>query len=164
MGTKDKLPCGKYVRWTRTENSADLAVDPDPHPEGNTAVWKDVHGVLRSHRITKDRPLVPPAKRMKPHAATCTGRPRVQTQPPPPQRPATPPAGHLYDLLGVVRTASQDDIKRAYRRLARQLHPDVNPDPAVAERFQEIGEAYHVLSDPGRRVTYDATGRAPRAR
>ncbi|MEU7891723.1 J domain-containing protein [Nonomuraea sp. NPDC049152] len=165
-GTKDKLPCGKDVWWTRTESGATFPVDLAPHADGNTAVWRDVHGVLRSRRITADQPLVPPAKRMMPHAVTCTGKPRVRTPPPPrpPRRPAPPPAGHLYGLLGVTKTASQDDIRRAYRRLARQLHPDVNPDPAVAQRFQEIGEAYHILSDPGRRKTYDMTGRAPRAR
>ncbi|MBB5140529.1 curved DNA-binding protein CbpA [Thermocatellispora tengchongensis] len=101
---------------------------------------------------------------MMPHAATCTGKPRVQPPPPNPPKSTPPPAGHLYNLLGVTRTATQDDIKKAYRRLARQLHPDVNPDPAVAARFQEIGEAYHVLSDPGRRTEYDRTGRSPRAR
>ncbi|MFG3438361.1 DnaJ domain-containing protein [Nonomuraea sp. NPDC047897] len=137
-----------------------FAVDLAPHEDGNTAVWRDVHGVLRSRRITADRPLVPPEKRMMPHAATCPGRPRVQAPPPPPPLRERP----LYDLLGVTRTATQDDIRRAYRRLARQMHPDVNPDPKVAARFQEIGEAYHVLSDPGRRASYDATGRTPRAR
>ncbi|NRQ31313.1 DnaJ domain-containing protein [Nonomuraea sp. NN258] len=103
-----------------------------------------------------------------PHAVTCPGKPRVpeSSQPPPrqPHRPAPPPAGLLYVLLGVTRAATQDDITRAYRRLARQLHPDVNPDPKVARRFQEIGEAYHVLSDPRRRAEYDRTGRPPRAR
>ncbi|TMR88351.1 hypothetical protein EJK15_66775 [Nonomuraea basaltis] len=96
-----------------------------------------------------------------PHAATCTGRPRVQT---PPRRHTPLLTWPLYHLLGVTRVASQDDIKRAYRRLARQLHPDVNPDPKVAARFQEIGEAYHILSDPGRRQEYDLSGRSPRAR
>ncbi|WP_318528353.1 J domain-containing protein [Nonomuraea gerenzanensis] len=166
-GSKDKMPCGRFVRWTRTVAGVPFAVDLAPHEDGNTAVWRDVHGILRSRRITEDLPLVPPEKRMMPHAATCPGKPRVQTPPPPPprppRRPAPPPAGRLYDLLGVTSTADPDDIRKAYRRLARQLHPDVNPDPKVAARFQEIGEAYHVLSDPGRRRTYDLTGRPPRA-
>jgi DnaJ-class molecular chaperone len=51
----------------------------------------------------------------------------------------------FYDLLEVPRDASADDIKRAYRRLARQLHPDTNPDPAAEERFKEITVAYEVL-------------------
>ncbi|MEV4472839.1 J domain-containing protein [Nonomuraea sp. NPDC049504] len=164
-GTRDKLPCGKDVWWTRTETGAWFPVDLAPREDGNTAVRRDVHGVLRSRRITEERTLVPPEKLMMPHAATCTGKPRVQAPPPrPPKTKTSPPAGHLYDLLGVARAASQDDIRKAYRRLARQLHPDVNPDPEVARRFQEVGEAYHVLSDPGRREVYDLTGRPPRAR
>ncbi|SDR02573.1 molecular chaperone DnaJ [Thermostaphylospora chromogena] len=60
-----------------------------------------------------------------------------------------------YAILGVRRDASADEIKRAYRRLARELHPDVNPDPATQERFKEINRAYEVLSDPNKRQMYD---------
>ncbi|GLW08599.1 chaperone protein DnaJ 2 [Microtetraspora sp. NBRC 13810] len=60
-----------------------------------------------------------------------------------------------YGTLGVRRDASADEIKRAYRRLARELHPDVNPDPATQERFKEITQAYEVLSDPNKRQMYD---------
>lgn len=63
-----------------------------------------------------------------------------------------------YDLLEVSRQASADEIKRAYRRLARQLHPDTNPDPAAGERFKEIAQAYEVLSDPEKRQRYDRFG------
>lgn len=64
-----------------------------------------------------------------------------------------------YELLGVSRDASTEDIKRAYRRLARQHHPDVNPGDAAAEtRFKEITVAYEVLSDPQRRARYDRYG------
>jgi DnaJ-class molecular chaperone len=64
-----------------------------------------------------------------------------------------------YEVLGVPRTASQKDIKSAFRKLARQHHPDVNPgDPQAAERFKEINEAHEVLSDPEKRKKYDQLG------
>ena len=64
----------------------------------------------------------------------------------------------LYDLLGVARDADADAIKKAYRRLARQLHPDVNPDPETQEKFKEVSRAYEVLSDPQKRAAYDRGG------
>jgi curved DNA-binding protein len=64
-----------------------------------------------------------------------------------------------YDVLGVSRGASEADIKRAYRRLAKQYHPDKNAgDEKAAERFKEIGEAYAVLSDPEKRQVFDQFG------
>jgi len=60
-----------------------------------------------------------------------------------------------YGILGVRRDASADEVKKAYRRLARELHPDVNPDPQTQERFKEITQAYEVLSDPEKRQMYD---------
>jgi curved DNA-binding protein len=68
------------------------------------------------------------------------------------------PARDFYDVLGVSRGASQDEIQRAYRKLARTYHPDLNSDPAAEERFKEISEAYAVLSDPKTRQRYDAFG------
>jgi molecular chaperone DnaJ len=65
-----------------------------------------------------------------------------------------------YELLGVARDASDADIKRAFRRLARELHPDVSSQPDAHERFKEIAEAYEVLSDRERRATYDRFGHA----
>jgi len=67
----------------------------------------------------------------------------------------------LYDSLGVSRTASQEELKKAYRKLVRQYHPDKNPgDKAAEERFKEIQGAYDVLSDPEKRKQYDAFGSA----
>jgi molecular chaperone DnaJ len=65
-----------------------------------------------------------------------------------------------YLILGVERNASDAEIKRAYRKLAQQWHPDVNADPTAHDRFTEINEAYQVLSDPDRRGRYDMFGRA----
>jgi molecular chaperone DnaJ len=65
-----------------------------------------------------------------------------------------------YQVLGVNRTANADELKRAYRRLARQYHPDVNKDPGAEERFKEISEAYEVLSDAEKRRAYDRFGHA----
>ena len=67
-------------------------------------------------------------------------------------------ARDYYDALGVSRTASTDEIQRAYRTLARQHHPDVNHDPGAEERFKEVSEAYSVLSDPDTRRRYDRFG------
>ena len=66
----------------------------------------------------------------------------------------------LYEVLGVARDASSDDIKKAYRKLARELHPDVNPDPSSETRFKEIAGAYEILSDPQKRERYDTFGSA----
>ena len=65
-----------------------------------------------------------------------------------------------YLILGIERTATDAEIKRAYRKLAQQWHPDVNADPGAHDRFTEINEAYQVLSDPERRGRYDMFGRA----
>ena len=64
----------------------------------------------------------------------------------------------FYDDLGVSRTATADEIQRAYRKLARTYHPDVNKDPSAEERFKEVSEAYDVLSDPDTRAKYDRFG------
>jgi curved DNA-binding protein len=63
-----------------------------------------------------------------------------------------------YEVLGVSRDADQDAIRRAYRKLARQYHPDVNSDSDAEDRFKEVGEAYEVLSDPDKRERYDRLG------
>jgi molecular chaperone DnaJ len=63
-----------------------------------------------------------------------------------------------YEVLGVARGASPDEIKKAYKKLARQCHPDVNPEPDAEDRFKELAEAYSVLSHPERRARYDRYG------
>ncbi len=65
------------------------------------------------------------------------------------------PIKDYYQTLGVSRNASKEEIKKAYRRLAKEWHPDVNPDPQARERFREINEAYHILSDEEKRREYD---------
>lgn len=69
---------------------------------------------------------------------------------------------NYYEILGVDKKASQDDIKKAFRKLARKFHPDLNPGDKNAERkFKELSEAYDVLGDEKKRVEYDQSGRSP---
>ena len=66
-----------------------------------------------------------------------------------------------YEVLGVDRSASEDDLKRAYRKLAKKYHPDINPgDKEAEEKFKEATEAYGILSDPDKRAQYDRFGHA----
>ena len=66
-----------------------------------------------------------------------------------------------YEVLGIQKDASADDIKKAYRSLARKYHPDLHPDDKqCAEKFKEVNEAYEVLSDPSKKERYDQFGHA----
>lgn len=69
-------------------------------------------------------------------------------------------AGDYYEILGVSRSADKEELKRAYRRLARKYHPDVNKEAGAEERFKEINRAYEVLSEPETRARYDRFGEA----
>lgn len=64
-----------------------------------------------------------------------------------------------YAVLGIERTATQDEAKRAYRKLARKFHPDINKDAGAEEKFKEVGEAYEVIGDPEKRAAYDQLGK-----
>ena len=66
-----------------------------------------------------------------------------------------------YEVLGIGKSASEDEIKKAYRQLAKKYHPDLNPDDKAAEaKFKEVNEAYEVLSDGDKRARYDQFGHA----
>src|SRR5271157_5879544 len=71
---------------------------------------------------------------------------------------ATTTKKDYYELLGVKKSASAEDIRKAFRKLARKYHPDVNPDKSAEERFKAISEANEVLSDPKKRKIYDQVG------
>ena len=66
---------------------------------------------------------------------------------------------NYYKILGVNKTASEDDIKKAYKKMALKFHPDKNKEPDAEEKFKEIAEAYEVLSDRGKKHKYDSSNR-----
>ncbi len=102
-----------------------------------------------------------PEVRRKLHTAQSDFEPREQQPPPPPV--AVVEIVNLYALLGVERSAPAEEIHSAYRRLARQLHPDSNPSAAATEEFSRMSKAYAVLRDPEKRSRYDQMLGGPRA-
>src|SRR5512135_510697 len=73
-----------------------------------------------------------------------------------------PQVKDYYEILGIDRKALQDDVKKAYRKLARKYHPDLNPgDKSAENKFKELNEAYEVLSDEKKRADYDQYGKSP---
>ena len=140
---------------------------------GGRRAHRDASG-SRSTRTSTRRspPCRPTAWSPEPWSARCGGaggsvtsccaRPRSWS-PRPPRRPPTVAVKFrdYYEVLGVPRTATAEEIKRVYRQLARKHHPDLQPTAeraAAAERFKEINEAYEVLSDADKRAKYDALG------
>src|SRR6202041_1887146 len=92
------------------------------------------------------------------HASSPTPTPRARRRSLPSMSRASTPRDP-YEVLGVAREASEQEVKKSFRRLARELHPDVNAhDPQAEEKFKEAAEAYEILSDPERRATYDRYG------
>ena len=92
----------------------------------------------------------------RPRAAARPGGRRARAQQP--RRLMAVAFRDYYEALGVPRDASAEDIRRAYRKLAREYHPDVNKEPGAEDRFKEISEAYEVLRDPEKRARYDRLG------
>src|SRR5580765_4401059 len=106
-------------------------------------------------------PITPRTRPSPPHSSRATGSRahssvRHECRSTPTRAGTKVAAKDFYQVLGVPDSASQGDIKKAYRRLAKQYHPDANPNnPSAAERFKEISEAHSTLSDPEKRKQYD---------
>ena len=124
--------------------------DPERHEAVAVHADRDVPGP-DGRRRSRARALRP--------ATACSGRLRSWSRATPEQVALMAVAFRdYYEALGVPRDASAEDIRRAYRRLARKYHPDVNKDPGAEDRFKEISEAYEVLRDPEKRERYDRLG------
>src|SRR5439155_10021000 len=141
---------------------------PRGHDRRRASHDRGVGGVADHGPVPRGRPDGRHDRRGRPHPDGLSERDGVGSG----RRPSALRAGDgardvvmatvrdLYDVLGVARDASPDDIRRAYRKLARELHPDVSADPATEERFKEVTGAYEILSDPQKRQRYHAFGAA----
>lgn len=109
----------------------------------------------RAHAVVGARPAAAGATLF-----TAIQQPFPTTTHPPPPTPLPSTGKDYYKILGVARDAKDDEIKKAYRKLAVRWHPDKNPDNAAeaAEKFKEVAEAYDVLSDATKRQVFDAYG------
>lgn len=152
--------CGAPVIQAILKGPRVILLEPDPAPDsGEYAVYRTSISLFYGRPFASRQRLRSDELRMRAHACPLRG---YTPPPPPPRQHARPSDTSFYGVLGVSRTASTVEIRSAYRRLASQLHPDINPSPESVERFKAITEAYSVLSDPDQRRWYDQTGRRPR--